>query len=58
MDNFSSDMFGITESQDFTNSYLAALFANGEMKQCDNGVKFICDSPQLFHIPYKCTYKV
>jgi len=26
MDNFSTEMFGIIESQDFTNSYISALF--------------------------------
>jgi len=45
MDNLFTEMFGITKSQDFTNSYITALFANGEMKLCNDGVKFICDSP-------------
>ena len=50
--------FGITESQDFTNSYIAALFTKGEMKLCDDGVKFICESPQIFCIPYDYIYNV
>jgi len=58
MDNFSTEMFGITESQDFTNFYIAALFTNGEMKLCEDGVKFICESPKIFHIPYNCRYNV
>ena len=58
MNNFYTKMFGITESQDFTNSYIAALFTNGEMKLCEDGVKFICESPKIFCIPYDCTYNM
>ena len=58
MEQFSPEMFGITESQDFSNSYIAALYTNGEIKLCEDGVKFICQSPQIFRIPYNCTYNM
>jgi len=58
MDDFSTEMFGITKSQDFTNSYIAALFAHREMKLCEDGVKFICESPKIFRISYNCTYNI
>jgi len=52
MKHFPPKMFGITESQDFTNSYIVALYTNDEMKLYEDGVKFICQSPQIFRIPY------
>jgi len=58
MKHFSPEMFGITESQDFTNSYIDALYTNGEMKLCDDRVKFICQSPHIFCISYNCTYNM
>jgi len=58
MENFSTKMFGITEFQDFTNSYIATLFANGKMKICDDGARLICDNHQLFCIPNNYTYNV
>ena len=58
MEHFPPEMFGITESQDFTNSYIAALYTNGEMKLCEDGVKFICQSLQIFRIPYNCIYNM
>jgi len=58
MDNFSTEMFGITKSQDFTNSYIMTLFTNREMKLCEDEVKFICESPKIFCIPYNYTNNV
>jgi len=58
MKQFPPEMFGITESQDFTNSYIAALYTNGEMKLCEDGVKFICQTPEIVRIPYNCTYNM
>ena len=58
MEHFPPEMFGIIESQDFTNSYIVTLYTNGETKLCEDGVKFICQSPQIFRIPYNCTYNM
>jgi len=42
-----SDMehFGINTQKNYSNSFLGALFFNGQMMQCEDGVKFHGESP-------------
>ena len=50
--------FGINTQENYSNSYLVALFSNGQMMQCEDGVKFQCWSPKLFRIPENCTLNI
>jgi len=45
----------VDAGQDISNSYLAAIYSNGEMKQCEDGVHFEGPTPTLFRIPYNST---
>lgn len=48
--------FGITEMENYSNSYLVALFANGKIKQCEDSVHSQCQTRKLFQIPYNYTF--
>jgi len=50
--------FGINTQENYSNSYLVALFSNGQVMQCEDGVKFQCESPKLFRIPENCTLNI
>ena len=50
--------FGINTQENYSNSYLVALFSNGQMMQCEDGVKFQCESPKLFRILENCTFNI
>jgi len=42
----------------FDNSYLAAVFKDGKMKEYDDGVHFEGSIPTLFCIPYRFTFQL
>jgi len=50
--------FSINTQENYSNSYLTTLFSNGQMIQCEDVVKFQCQSSELFRIPYNCTFNI
>jgi len=50
--------FGINTQENYSNSFLVALFSNGQMMQCEDSVKFHCESPKLFRILENCAFNV
>jgi len=50
--------FSINTQENYSNSYLVALCSNGQMMQCEDGVKFQCESPKLFRKPENCTFNI
>jgi len=55
---FDMEHFGINTQDNYPNSYLAALFSNGQMMECEDGVKFECESSKLFRTPENCTFNM
>jgi len=49
------DHFNIIKNVNYFNYYLTILFANGQIKEREEGVQFQCQSPKLFRIQYNCS---
>jgi len=55
-----SDMedFGINTQENYSNFNLVTLLSNGQMMQCEDGVKSHGESPKFFRIPQNCTFNI
>ena len=50
------DHLCIINTENFYNSDLVVVFANGRMIENDDGIHFECPSPKFIRIPYNCSF--